>query len=981
MSEPIPFQQLFPEASAKSGPFSLLGLAPSECDDNAVQAALHRRLARLAQHPQGSSALAAEVRLALHVAAAQLRDPMVRERLFALYHGTDAPREPGDYFVARIGAGLPDDAHPSSGSDAMLRETAVAIIAHSGGWNERAKRRLAAMLHALGRPPELMPQLLAQVQRSAARPGYLVHELPRSNQPAAGRSLMLVRQRTVAASVSVRHPLHRLAAILILISLCMSAVLLTAWTARIYRDRGSLVSAVNDAMRWPEPQVSRSRSAAPLTDTIRLLERSPRPAGNDAELMLGSDDEIDQVLERIRHSTRLIRTDVAAALEMFEPSERAVAQSWCRFPYSYTVRAQQDVTEFIREASLRAPNAAALIVERLVRNARFEPDGSGLYDGREIWRTAWSIGMSGRLRREREIDLELRNQLDAHLAEVYESVRPPENDVFWDNALAGLSAIAIEMLPVRHAGSRIVDAPLAWILWNDAVRAASYADTTKGQRVILDVLDAMLRAGPGVSSGEEPSIAIQAMLGAVDFDAGGIGRERVIAWLDDYGISNSDLMYVSRWLIDAAVIPGLSDELELDTSLSRSDRGRLRDRYARVMGLPLREQVSLLEQRWLDEARRGLNVSEEARECAQRLEALAMLAYLNCAATHRWRQQEQAGMAALREALMQPGMMRTLRGRVEFQLSDPVDQIRKGRLTDGEWASQYLGAGRTVDLRLQRLNDLRHLPHPIGPVDADVLAETAMFGVPIEVRRRAQRIVVAMASNPAVVNGLLESLPEAARDDHVIEMIEQIAGARLPSARDPAWRVQARRALVGRLIEMIAWHRVGTADHFTRSVGLAYAGAMEALSGMQRQESENSENHASNTPDKREANDLINSTSRLREVWLGEAAMYSTTDMGFASLEGLLRRHEARRLLARGPLQSFSMEQTSLAEIMSLVVALENPSKQDEVRLVLADLALRRREAEHVYDQMLAAERAMLRLWMIRFGEFDSDRAAGRGGA
>jgi hypothetical protein len=153
-SEP-PIQRFLSEVTATAGPFELLGLDPSSSGESEVRRALAGRLARIALHPQGRSAEADEVRLALHVAAAQVLDPRVREELVH-----DAR------FARSVEAPTPASA---------WNDAARFAIASAGGWNARARGRLAALAHAHQVPARELVRaavLAPSRERAGERPSF-----------------------------------------------------------------------------------------------------------------------------------------------------------------------------------------------------------------------------------------------------------------------------------------------------------------------------------------------------------------------------------------------------------------------------------------------------------------------------------------------------------------------------------------------------------------------------------------------------------------------------------------------------------------------------------------------------------------------------------------------------------------------------------------------------------------------------------------
>lgn len=119
------------------GPFALLGLTHQQRDTPDIRAAASRRLSQVDRHPLRMTPEADEIRLAIHSAAAQLADPALHAELVRHW----PPGEP-DQIPAAWRSRL--DAVPE-----QLARRARQIVGASGGWNPRARRRLAhiARLH------------------------------------------------------------------------------------------------------------------------------------------------------------------------------------------------------------------------------------------------------------------------------------------------------------------------------------------------------------------------------------------------------------------------------------------------------------------------------------------------------------------------------------------------------------------------------------------------------------------------------------------------------------------------------------------------------------------------------------------------------------------------------------------------------------------------------------------------------------------
>ncbi len=190
----------------------------------------------------------------------------------------------------------------------------------------------------------------------------------------------------------------------------------------------------------------------------------------------------------------------------------------------------------------------------------------------------------------------------------------------------------------------------------------------------------------------------------------------------------------------------------------------------------------------------------------------------------------------------------------------------------------------------------------------------------------------------------------------ISELIVSVTGQPLPDWTNPEWRLAVRRALVERLLELIAADSiVAGVDELARLLDEAYD--QRTSSGLSMTDS----------------GDVIvasaeRSVRELRARWT-RAAQRGIPAAGFAlTINEVARRLEGRRSLAVGMVQEFAVEQLALAETMAVVVVSEQSSHRAAVETVLEDLSQSRRDASHIFYQIAAAERAMAKLWEIRLG-------------
>ncbi|GAB4555783.1 MAG: hypothetical protein Tsb0013_18580 [Phycisphaerales bacterium] len=258
MSAGPPIARFFEGVDVDAGPEALLGLEGTRPTIVSIREALQSRLSIVDRHPQGRSAEADEVRLALHVAAAQLADA---QQTRGVDRPTDSerPREP------IIGDTRMDP----------RRRTLLAVVAHSGGWNATARHRIGAVAHAMGISLETAIALIAGQPEPAAP--------TRRPEPGRGNAAAQARAPRLGAS-----PVGRL--LLGASALCMlcSLILLVTLIWVVSRGAGAAPVAssptsapARNAAVVPSPGAVKPSASAPIVDTPALVEAFGR-VGMDA---------------------------------------------------------------------------------------------------------------------------------------------------------------------------------------------------------------------------------------------------------------------------------------------------------------------------------------------------------------------------------------------------------------------------------------------------------------------------------------------------------------------------------------------------------------------------------------------------------------------------------------------------------------------------------------------------------------------------
>lgn len=994
------FSRFFDDVDPMMGPFGLLGITPEACADEQIAAALKQRLTALAQHPQAWSPEADEVRLALHVAAAQLRDPAVRSVLLASWNDPSMsagpgmmalgasgvprvsgrpgkPRSPGAQEGARAAAEA-----ASRGAPGLFGDVALQVLVHSGGWNADSKRRLAALAHAHGISPQGLMQALGDVSRrqrvSVRESGGHLRPVV-SSEPGAGEPEAMA----AAPPAAQRRSITIATLVLLGLTVLMVTMLVLVRSGHDREPRTMVVSqGRKDKQKAPAaPAVPLAEQTAESLRPVPAVREDVRP---DEALVRPREvtppdpaTEGRRILNQIRAARAILSSDPRAALKEFEAGVSALGVRWLTLGDDVLIAVQDEIANFVVEASRRDRGTGRAALEPVMSPARRLVDSDRLLGRDAIASAAWSSGMLMRLRRERELPSALGESIGALLRGIARDERLPGENTLYRGIALGLDGMSDRLQPRTTDQGQSPELVQAWGHWITVARALGAADADMGRQSLLRAADRLLIDGPELTLNKPASDVLGLLLGTMDLRNDRPTGERLLSWFDDDAVTAPDLSMVTAWILTNGAIPGVSSEMLLTPNATPSQRTMLRNTYASLLGLERSRDPAASGGRWASQAREMLNGRGAASsDPAEALLRAASMAKLNEAAAHRWRLDDTLSDRA-REAGQIDRLRQQSRSGGDASRGDPGKLTWPGDERDGQWAKRYLGAMNSADQRIELLNELRNSGGPFGPADADVLAEAACFGTPMQVRRQAQATVRDRSDSLIVVNGLLEALPRAARQPAVAEMIRGVAGVRLPTTEDPTWRVVARRVVVERLMVMIASSRDRQSDALALVMEDAYRVRVAAFGppvASRQRGGADSVAGGSADADFRERSAGGDAAPEqvaglLWDAWAGQARRYAEGRWAFATFDELQRRRAGRASLAEGPIQHFAGEQASVAEVMAYVVAAERSSRARRIVEVLEQMNTDRRAAGHVYQQIEAAERAVLHLWVIRLGE------------
>lgn len=371
-------------------------------------------------------------------------------------------------------------------------------------------------------------------------------------------------------------------------------------------------------------------------------------------------------------------------------------------------------------------------------------------------------------------------------------------------------------------------------------------------------------------------------------------------------------------------------------------------------------------ERWLERARTLLASPTTTMDSDERLARAVQIARLNLAARLLWNGDSDGSARALASAESAPST--TTRAESTTEAGHALTFLTgPGPEDDGALALELLDLRRQPGASLESFKHRRFNQSPLGPADCDVVADTALFGSPNELRLIARKIVGEQAENPAMVHALLAAMPRASRQATLSGLIAEVARRPLPPVDAEVWPSRARAALHERLTELAAAQVLPEIDALAEMLGEAYAGrhttVVDPPLGAARHapeiETPGERPRPSLTSDEPEAAITAYWTSLLKE-----AEVLRSRREGDEKVGAILRRREARLQLAQGPPQRFAATQAALVELLAALTSASIPSADAES---IADRArLARRSATTVFQQIEASERALAELWSVR---------------
>jgi hypothetical protein len=982
-----PVERFLGASEASGGPFALLGVSPLACSDELVLSALDRQVERIAHHPQCDTPEADEVRLALHAAAAQLLDPAVRTHLIARWtnRGTADVGPSGPSAAAEAAPALSPAPHRPS-AHKLLEHDAILTLGLFGGWNQRSLRRLLSIAHARGFSNAQVAttlRSLASTRRPAAQtdPGASPRfaSPPLTATSAAAPSPVQQTVRQPAAPPASRHPASQstqapavsksapesppvqddayLEQTDPLPGLLLRAGIFTLVAAVALAIMAGLVLLITAQTRPPTTIAQSKPDPAIVEPAVEEPQEPAEPEPQIAKAPAVRRPDIRTLAQEIAASTEAIDLNPAEAGARLSLAVDVLAANWHKLPGDRLIACHDGLVEFLYRASGRQ-ELTRTALEAIARGSTVLTQGRALTPD-EVLPAVWSPGMLSRLMREKDLPLPARLAIESDLASFFGAAAPPTERSFEAGALAALLKLPQRLIHTPVVEAAAAEAPSeqpaqhivaeAWDRWVAAVDAFSAGDAALRSRLLISGLETVLIRGPEPNENRAAGEVITDLVVRIPWREGDDSRRWLLRAFSDRLITNADLHAVTSALATRSGAEGIDLTMVLSTSAADRVRADLRERYASVWSIGdtiSREETTLA---WVQQARVLLDEQFSASTEAEVLARAALLARLNEAAHWQWRGQQEHASAIIRDLPLF----------TDQALRLPTSTPHEGSIMrNSAWAEQYLAARQSIRARRDLLENLNAMQGWLGDVDAAVLVQEAVSGSPPEIRQQALATVRRFARSPAVIKALLDRLPKVPRLQSNSQMVEAVAGKHLPRIREEAWPVEARRALVERLMEELSAR--GPMARVDRAADLL-ARSYDAMNRVVPASGAVTPGHATAQ--------LQSTASQLWSSWRSAAEPLVPSVSPPLALSHIDRRRAGRLVHAQGPVQTFAAEQVSICELMAYIVTCERPGRIEDIRAALGEMADSRRSAAHIFDQLVAVERAVVRLWLIRMVE------------
>jgi len=528
---------------------------------------------------------------------------------------------------------------------------------------------------------------------------------------------------------------------------------------------------------------------------------------------------------------------------------------------------------------------------------------------------------------------------------------------------------------MEHGDADLVSAWRGWLRATSALSA--------GERKTELIAGALLSLTREIRTADSDQVAsvVALLLAATDPSRSETLRTAVVSSLADPLASGRVLAAITSYLAASGKIAGADARCIVTESMSTQERAETAQQLAQVWarvdpqanGNSSRGNLAPAVQEWIGRAENmlarpdglQLDVSQgdDDTQAVRQLESLIEWALLNRAAWHLEHGEHDAARKAMDDGnrlilLARGGVAPGDGPRVQNSTHSGPGLASNGS-RPGSWGAEVLHLLAINDIggaeeSLNRLiSGAQGHSGDLDEVDAAVLARLAVSGAPREVRLLAQQCIrVTFTDGPNVLLALADALPTERAEVRLSESIEQITSIGLPAPDESGWYAQARGQLVSRVLNLRGGNIGSDAlDALARLLARVYS-VREAIE---------SESDAPQDP--------AIAAQELAAEWKRMAGATTSRAVIPYPLAEIEARSRARQAFAESAIDAFAAAQLDVLEFAGLLTGAQRPAAQDVISRTIEAVCRRRFDAGHAATQMIAVERGMTRLWMIRLSQ------------
>ena len=544
------------EDAGIGGPFALLGV-PHEFGGQAQLAlAVRRRLLQLGRHPLHLTPGADEVRLAIHTASAQLANPDLRAALAERWPPGQAVAMPAAW-RRKMDAVSPE-----------IARRAAMIVGASGGWNDRAKKRLAFMARA----HRLSALELVRAVRPDAKPAGALSRRIRAVRTAR----TLPPEPTASGRMWLALHASLLLMLVLMIALSVSELL-----------RPAPVASVSG------PGVS---SSEPLPEAV---SRGGVPGPRERIAHHGAMEQ------ELRNAGLIAAERPAMGLSRAGRVLDSLLAGWPDAPADARVRVVVGLTDI-----------AAVATQSSVPLEPWSDRIERALEGGDPAASAGALAITASLAGDERVTVRARDALGAILSGFAPS--PPED-------FGGTLLRAIDHVGTLH-GPESVE---WWQRWAEAIDACADRPVRERESVVISALTRHTRTESDRAASWRG--VATALAGSLNWRGGSAARRWLLDELAEPRASTQRLAVLTEVLATEISVPGVDVTMILDRDADMQGRAGLAQRY-RSAWLAMRAEPSVMQARIAEAINGALRASDGVTVFREQFMAVESLARLNGAA-------------------------------------------------------------------------------------------------------------------------------------------------------------------------------------------------------------------------------------------------------------------------------------------------------------------------------------------------------------